>query len=226
MAARANTILVQGAGGDIPDADPGTGAPSITTYDMVIADLGVLPTTGNNVTLSLIGFLHPYAGALIVSLTNLNSGVTRDVFNQPGVGAPSNDTCLNSTVLGYCANFGDNYDFNGNYSGDLWTTAAALGDADFIPGGQYFPVTAGGAPSLLSSAFNSPSDQTLLPVAGTWRLTITNFFPGPDDPFATFTGWQLAVVVNGVANDVPEPSYGVVLLVLAAAVLAGQRLTV
>ena len=184
----------------INDADPSTLAAGVTVSDMIIsAPYTILNDGNNNLTLILLGFQHPEAGDLIVQLTNVDAGITRDVFNRMGANDASdpNDP-------GFLSDFSGNYDFNGSYLDDLFLTAAGLGDADPIPddttGALYFPITftpsnaSSGTPSDLSTAFNG------LPVAGTWRLTITDMVNGPNDIPQQFTGWTLTF------NATPEPA--------------------
>jgi hypothetical protein len=190
LARAATTVTQTGTGGDIPDAEAGTGVPGTFISDIVVTAPGTLPTTGNNVIVTLIGLQHPWAGDLVVTLTRVTEGTTADIFNRLGASS--------RPPLGFNVNFGGNYDFNSSSANDLWNTVSALGDADTIPENTYFAVTSGHTPSALSSAFNG------LAAAGTWRLKIMDMAIGPDtpDPFPQFTGWKLTLTVNDTAYTV------------------------
>src|SRR2546425_4947668 len=96
--ALATTVTQTGTGGDIPDAEAGTSVPGTFTSDIVVTAPGTLPTTGNNVIVTLIGLQHPWAGDLVVTLTRVAEGTTADVFNRLGASS--------RPPLGFNVNFG------------------------------------------------------------------------------------------------------------------------
>jgi subtilisin-like proprotein convertase family protein len=198
--------ITQGAGmgGAIPAGAFATSG--VVTSDIVLTSPGVV-ASGNAVTVTLLGLQHDYAGDLHITLAYIDSnGATRqsvDLLNR--VGASSTNTYGTAADFGNNQGLGDNYRFNTDYAGNLWTAAACadppacsepLGDADSIPGvstdtvnnGQYFTSTTGGAKTNLSYAFAGLSVS-----GGTWRLTITD----TADPNAgSFVGWQISVATT------------------------------
>src|SRR5260370_42251469 len=102
---------------------------------------------------------HDWAGDLVITLSYVDAqgrtSLSRDLINRIG---------QNSGNFGAAADFrigngaGDNYLFNSDYPGNIWSSAAPLGDADAIPGqtndvvngGRYFPATVAGVKTQLS----------------------------------------------------------------------------
>src|SRR5260370_37307631 len=105
---------------------------------------------------------HDWAGDLVITLSYVDAQgrtiLSRDLINRIG---------QSSGNFGAAADFGtgngtgDNYLFNTDYAGNIWSNAAPLGDADAIPGqtndathgGKYFSSTVAAAKTQLSSDF-------------------------------------------------------------------------
>ena len=170
--------------------------------------------TGNAVTVNLLGLQHDFAGDLQISLSYINAQGTTvqsvDVLNRIGTSI--------SSPWGTAADFGndqgagDNYLFNSDYPGNIWTTAACsdppacttpYGDADSLPGvstdsinrGQYFTSTTGGTKTNLSYAFTGLSVS-----GGTWRLTVTD---AADPNIGSFIGWQIIINTSSGTSGSP-----------------------
>lgn len=206
--ALAATITVTGAGGSIPDYDPGTSTPGVFTSDILILSGPPLLASGNNVTVTLVGLAHDWSGDLTATLTYIGGvTITQEIFNRIGV--------VNSGDFGYDADFGDftPYSFRSDFGGDLWGTAAGLGNVDIIPGGQYWTSGAGsGTANSLSSAFNG------LPSAAIWRLTLTD---NAADGIGSLTEWRLDLEV-----DIPEPATVWMVGLAFSALAIGRRIRV
>jgi len=201
LPASSATLMFSGSGGVIPD-------PGVFSSDIIVTDLRDLLSFGNPVTVTLLGLDHSWAGDLEVTLTYSGIGsVTQYVFSRIGAAGPGD--------FGASANFGDptgRYSFNSGFAGDLWTVAGALGDADLIPSGDYWPTDPfSPAPNSLSSAFNG------LPAAGTWTLTISDLAAGET---GQYIAWDLTLEVV----DVPEPATAPVMLAALAAFLIRLRI--
>ncbi len=198
------TCPVCGSGSNnIPDA--GTLACTLT-----VTGAGSI-ASGNALTLSLIGLQHEASGDLIVTLTHFTDSSQTSIYGSPQVvfsrigklSADPND-------FGYSAQFGDsagtadNYDFGSSFPGSLWATAALLGAANLIPGraqgflGGYAPTNA-----LSSAASNFSAMFAGQPVAGVWRLDVTDNAPGPT---LASTGSLLQWALNITQASSPGPS--------------------
>jgi hypothetical protein len=193
------TLTYPGTGGLLPDSD-GT-LPGVFPSTITVTDAGTILAAGNNVEVRLLGLQHSWAGDLVVFLTF--QGISADIFYRIGI--------VNAGDPGFGSNFGDiaaNYVFSAT-GGDLWA-AANIPDSESIPGANYFPVTAGGAPSNLPAAFNGQ------PIAGVWTLTIQDESQGDE---GSIVGWELVLTTEDPVS-IPEPGYGaltgVVLALLAA----------
>jgi hypothetical protein len=167
-----------------------------------------LVAPGDSVQVTLTGLQYPYAGDLQVNLSLEDSLgnvlMSGDVFNQIGAFNPGDP--------GYDTQFGNsssipagNYVFDSSFTGDLWNTAAALGSADSIPDGDYWPTTA------LSN--NNDSLSTLfagLPLNDQWVLTIYDDYPpfdgGIEEFVPSITSWSVTVQAETVAA---EPSMAI-----------------
>jgi hypothetical protein len=205
-ALQATTLLFTGPGADIAGVND-DGSPGITVLTIPVSDPRSLFAFGNNVTVSFTGLQHPFAGDLVFTLSLVVGGTdtaSADVFNRIGkLSADASD-------FGYLTQFGHasgmdsgNYVFNSGFTGpmaDLWGVAAPLGTSDSIPSGHYWPTTAfSNAVGNLSSAFNG------LPIAGTWRLTISDYGPLTTEFTPGLLSWELAF--NVVSE--PEPATGI-----------------
>ena len=205
QASRVVTPANPGPGGAIPDADPSGSPPGVFTSDIVLNDPGFVCSgafqpadcngTNNFVTVTITGLQHTFAGDLIATLTNVDSGISQDLFNR----IQKNPTDPND--------FGCGCQFNGDYSfsdqspsfpNDIWTAASAT--ADTIPSDDYWTTTAGSdTPTSFSAAFGG------LPAAGTWRLTISDNSPGDT---GSFESWTMSLDVTDLI-PVPEPSLAI-----------------
>ena len=197
----ADTAHGVAAGGSIP---AGAFATSGTvTSDIVLTTSGRV-ASGNAVTVNLLGLQHDFAGDLQITLSyidsNGNTVQSVDLVNR--IGVTSGNPYGTAADFGDNNGSGDNYQFNTDYTGNIWTVAACsdppacttpFGDADSIPGvstdtinnGQYFTSTTGGAKTNLSYAFAGLSVS-----GGTWRLTITD---RADPNVGSYIGWEIYV---------------------------------
>lgn len=183
--ANAASFSGTGAGFSIPDNNATGVSSTINVTDNL---------TINNVTVTLNNLTHTWIGDLVASLTNVNTGTSVDLFFRVGAN--------NATSLGDSSNVGGTYRFNDAFTGNLRTTAAALGDNQIIPSGNYFATTVGGATSLLS-AFNGQSSQ------GSWRLTMSDRAGGD---LGSLGSWNLQIQ----GQQVPEPASVLGLLAVGA----------
>jgi subtilisin-like proprotein convertase family protein len=229
----AGTAHGTAGGGHIP-AGAFTTSGTVTS-DIVLTDAGKV-AAGNAVTVNLLGLQHDFAGDLRITLSYIDSnGATVqsvDVLNR--IGATAANPYGSAADFGDGQGSGDNYQFNTDYSGDIWATAACsnppacttpYGDADPIPGvstdtiynGQYFSSTTGGAKTNLSYAFSG------LNVSGTWRLTITD---AADPRAGSYIGWEILVttvsqpVIQTIAAVAGTPQSATVGTAFAAALQA------
>ncbi len=197
----AGTAQGSGSGGPIPAGLLATSG--VVTSNIVLSNSGYV-APGNAITVTLLGLQHDFAGDLQITLSYINSSSATlqsvDLVNRIGV----TSTNLYGTAADFGNNLGngDNYVFNSDYAGNIWTAANCadpptcsepLGDADSIPGvstdtvnfGQYFTSTAGGTKTNLSYAFAGMSVS-----GGTWRLTITD---AQQPNTGSFIGWQISI---------------------------------
>lgn len=198
LATVASATVYTGDGFTIPDNNP-AGASS----DIVIGDEFFV----GDITVTLFGLNHTWAGDLIATVTHVESGFSQTLFSRIGA----------TTVggVGDSSNFGGDYSFNDAnndamlpFGGDLWTAAAGGTTAFVIPGGDYF------ASGALSAAQVSLLDVFGgLNAQGTWRLTISDN-AGAD--LGSLGGWGL----DFVKNPIPAPG---ALALLGLAGLAGGR---
>ncbi|MCW5898164.1 MAG: proprotein convertase P-domain-containing protein [Flavobacteriales bacterium] len=165
----------QGDGFIIPDNDPAGLSSSI-----VVTDAGAL----SDITVTLTGLGHTWAGDLIATITHEASGTTRPLFNRVGRVV---------TGFGLSADFGGNYAFNDAHTANLWTVGGTP-----IPGGNYFATGA-----------DAPTQVFLLDglagvdIAGTWTLNISDNAGGDT---GSLLSWSLGLTAdcpvdcNGVTN--------------------------
>jgi Proprotein convertase P-domain len=172
----------------IPD-DNATGV----SRDIVISDTAAV----TDLTVTISGLQHTWAGDLIATITNVNTGTTVDLFNRIG----------RISLDGLASNFNGTYSFNSAFTNDI--LAVASGDSDFdIPSGNYVP-------SGSLAGFNGQS------LAGTWRLTVQDLLEGDT---GSFTGWTLSGQNNASAVPVPPQVLGTAVLAgLTAAKKARSR---
>lgn len=207
------TSATCGAGFNIPDG--GT-----LTCDISIAGSGLIPT-GNQISVSLIGFQHEASGDLTAFLTHLSLDESVIYGSQP-IFYRIGKTSADPGDFGYAAQFGnvsgtgDNYRFRSSLPGDLWGTAAGLGAANYIPG------EAAGSPGYWTTGLfnNAPTNFSFLfagqPQSGIWRLTITDNEAGPTvGSTGSLLQWELTI--DDVGSAVPEPHQGTALLLALAA---------
>jgi hypothetical protein len=205
--AAATTLVYTGLGGDIAPQNPDL-SPGVSVFSLLVSDAFSLPATGDNVTVTLTGLQHPFAGDLVFTLSLIVDGspvVEADLFNR--IGKITNDP----DDFGYLTQFGNpftasgNYVFNSSFTGlsaDLWATAAPLGSSDAIPNGNYWPTTAlSSAVDNLSSAFNGNSIQ------GTWQLTVLDYGPPGDNFVPSLLTWSVQLEASAsTAAPAPEPA--------------------
>ena len=208
----AGTAHGTGSGGAIP-----TGAfvtAGTVTSDIVLSDSGVV-ANGNAVTVNLLGLQHDFAGDLQITLSYIDSksSVVQSVDILNRIGSTTANPYGTSADFGNNQGAGDNYQFNTDYAGNIWATAACsdppacttpYGDADSIPGvstdtinnGQYFTSTVGGAKTQLSYAFTGLSVS-----GGTWRLTVTD---AADPNVGSYIGWE--IFINTIPGVIGNPA--------------------
>jgi hypothetical protein len=203
----ASTTQGTGNGGPIPSSVTATSG--VVTSDIVLSDPSYV-AAGNAITVTLLGLQHDFSGDLQITLSYVSStGATLqsvDVINR--LGATSANPYGSAADFGNNQGLGDNYQFNTDYPGNIWSVAACAdtptcsepyGDADSIPGvstdkinkGQYFTSTTGGTKTNLSYAFAGMSVS-----GGTWRLTITD---AADSNAGSFIGWQISIATTATA---------------------------
>lgn len=145
-------------------------------------------TVSGSLSVTILGLTHSWVGDLTAQLTHVGSGTTQWLFFR--IGNPEGDCC------------GDSSDFGGDYTfadggADIWAAAAALPGGSIIPPGTYSATGPASSAALpLSAVFNG------LPAAGIWRLTISDV-QGADQ--GSFSGWTLAMNVEGSGVVIPEP---------------------
>jgi hypothetical protein len=217
--AAADTYSYLGAGGDFNLATS-YGVGVTTTYSIPVSDLAIVDP-GDSVEVFLDGLQYPFAADLQVNLAfyspsnNLVPLASGDVFNQIGI--------TMSDPVGYDAQFGDNYQFDSGFSGDLWGEAFTLGSSDIIPGEsagfQYWTTSAGSNTNdNLSNMFGG------LPIAGTWVLTVTDYNPPFGNNLPPYNPGIIDWGLNIQATPtVPEPSTGVVVGLAAAVAFLVRR---
>ena len=208
------TVVGTGSGGNIPANAPASNSGTFTS-DAVMHGSGTV-AAGNAVTVTLKGLQHDWAGDLVARLsyvdTQGNVVASANLFDRIGQtsGRPGGSWSV------FCAPnlTGDNYTFNSDALGDIWTVAASLGYSDFIPGqqtdtvnnGEYFSTDAGGAKNNFSYAFAG-----LAIAAGRWRLTITDSADHSSEGnsvsnIGSLAGWEVDIqTANGV---IASPSSG------------------
>lgn len=184
---------------------------------------------GNSVTVSLLGFRHESSGDIGISLTHYTDATKTVILGGPQwliyrIGKMSNDP----NDFGYSAQFGDpvgtgdNYDFGSAFSTNLWTVAASLGTADFIPGqggGFVTGYTTTGPLSATPNSFSSMfAGQSL---SGYWQLDIIDYAAGPSFIPVDGSLLQWGLNVTSLLN-VPEPGYGLGVF-SALCILLGRR---
>ena len=206
----AGSVSAFGTGGPIPPNAP------LVSCGILISDIAIpaggIVASGNAVTVILKGLQHDWSGDLIATLSYVDTkGTTRASANLfYRVGETSNNTDGSWTQFGAPGPTGDNYLFNTDFPGNIWSVAAALGSADFIPGlqtdalngGKYFTTDAGGVKNNLSYAFAG-----LFLRGGTWRLTITDASDHSSEGqtlanVGSLVGWEIDIQAQG--NLVPK----------------------
>ena len=184
-----------------PDAtDPSTPGTCSSVITIPVSETRLISPTGDNVTVTINGLQHPWAGDVIATLTNLTTGVSGDLFNRIGRTTNDPNDFGSGAMFGPDLNFQDTYSFNSSFSGDIWADAATQGTANSIDSGNYWPTTAGsGTKTNFSSMYNG------VLAAGGWQLTLSDN-SGPDgDGGGSATNWTLTLNLT----DVPEPSFAI-----------------
>jgi hypothetical protein len=151
----AAVLSVTGQGGAVPDGN-GMGV----TFDITIPpNSGTIASSGNNVTLSLIGFTHPFAFDLTFTLEHVGFGSAQFLL----------DRVLDSGSIVCGNNFiGGTYRF----TSDATTTIQAICDLSSLadlPPGDYIPTLPDDATDSEMSSFWNGQD-----VSGTWRLFVAD----------------------------------------------------
>jgi hypothetical protein len=199
-----------------PDAS-GPGAPGTcsSVITIPVSETRLIAPTGDNVTVTINGLQHPWAGDVIATLTNLTTGVSGDLFNRIGRATNDPSDFGSGAMFGFDQNFQDTYSFNSSFSGDIWADAATQGTANSIDSGNYWTTTAfSGAKTNFSSMYNGVA------AAGGWQLTLSDNFADGDGG-GSATNWTLTLNLT----DVPEPSFAIPtgLLLLGLILIAWTR---
>lgn len=135
--------------------------PGVTNRTFVVP-ASQFPAGISNVRVTL-GLTHTFIGDLKIELIAPN-GTTALIMSQPGKGTGTG----NLFTYGYSGGLSGTYVFDDAFTGNLWTAAALVADANTLAAGNYFASNATGAKVNLSAAFAS------VPAAGTWTLRITD----------------------------------------------------
>jgi subtilisin-like proprotein convertase family protein len=130
------------------------------TDDIIVKD----DVQVTDVTVTLYNFVHTWVGDLVVQLHHLETGTVVELFRRPGQPEFSSS--------GYSNDLNGNYSFNDHNACDFEGTAFHKA---VIPSGNYTST------SSLSAFYG-------LEAAGTWRLTINDYFPGDSGSLGS---WQL-----------------------------------
>jgi hypothetical protein len=186
IAGSASANVYVGVGGAIPDSP----APGIVST-IVIGDSFQI----TDLTFTILGLTHTWAGDLVATVTHVDSGISIDLFHRVGR--------VNSG-FGDSSDFGGDYRFGDGETGDLWAAAAAIPGGAVIPGGGYR--TSGANSSAFTSILALFAGVN---VSGTWQLKIQDFAGGDT---GAFQGWEIFAV--------PAPG---ALALLGLAGLAGRR---
>ncbi|TRU18098.1 MAG: PEP-CTERM sorting domain-containing protein [Microcystis aeruginosa Ma_MB_S_20031200_S102] len=186
LPASAVSFTGTGTGFSIPENNA-TGASSTIT----------VPTGSNflitDITVTLNSLTHTWVGDLIANLTYVPTNTTVTLFNRIG---------RVSSGVGDSSNFNGTYSFNDAFTGNIWSVAAGLNNAEDIPSGNYFP-TGANSGTLVPILTSLGGSQT----AGDWRLTIS-------DNAGSDTGSLGSWTLNLEGTPIPEPSSGLGLLAL------------
>ncbi|MBL8230102.1 MAG: PEP-CTERM sorting domain-containing protein [Bryobacterales bacterium] len=167
------------------------------TVDIVLSDPRII--TGN-FFVSLNNLAHTWPGDLVVTVTHVETGTTATLFDRIGL-PQSTFGCATDFSLG-------NYTFSDSGSGPLPCPPNP------IPAGTYRASRPDDTAVFIANTFNG------LAATGTWRLSITDFFPGGDS--GSLVNWTLNLDVADA--EVPEPgTLASVALGLAAAALWRRR---
>ena len=197
-----------------PDAtDATTPGTCSSVISIPLSETRGIALTGDNVTVTINGLQHPWAGDVIATLTNLATGISGDLFNR--IGRTRTDDFGSGAMFGPDLLFQDTYSFNSSFSGDIWADAATQGTANAIDSGNYFTTTAfSGTKTNFSSMYNGQA------AVGGWRLTLSDNFADGDGGGSAIN-WTLTLNLA----DVPEPSFAIPtgLLVLGLILIAWTR---
>ena len=135
----------------IPDNDPnGVTAAIDIPVSAPIVDLTVRVQFAN----------HTWAGDLIVTLTHVDTGNSVDLVHRVGR--------VGGMGFGDGGDYNGFYHFNDAFSGNLWTVAALIDSATFLPQGPYFPTTKNSVSTSLLAAFAGED------VGGLWELNVSD----------------------------------------------------
>lgn len=164
-------------------------------YDLVVADsYGLNP--GDAFTLDLINWSHTWIGDLRVTVQLLGQSPPLTVFDRPG-STPSNGST--GSWCGFSAS--QTYTFSSKGGSALPGGVCPDGSRE-LAGGVYTTLLADDATnSNMSSAFSG------FGTAGTWRVTISDYYPADRQP----AGWgfrlNFSVADRGpIPTPTPEPT--------------------
>jgi subtilisin-like proprotein convertase family protein len=171
--------------------------------DIVVSNNGGTVAQFNSV--SLQGLAHTFMGDLRISLTNQETNRT---------------VVLTSPPADFSANFNGNYTFLVNANSNTIDQAAfGLPDSGDLASGSYAMSSFGGSRTNFDSLVG-------LPINGTWRLSVVDFFPGntldpgTPGPAGSVGSWSL----NANITAVPEPSsFGLIALALSLISMSSNR---
>jgi hypothetical protein len=175
LSASAAVFSVTGQGGAVPDNNA-TGV----TFDITIPpNSGIIASSGNNVTLSLIGFTHPLVFDLTFTLEHVGFGSAQFLL----------DRVLDDETLVCLNNFLDvTYRFTNDATTTIQDICNLFRGAD-IPPGDYIPTLPDDVTDSEMSSFWNGQD-----VSGTWRLFISDTSFGGQSSNTTWT-WRLDITL-------------------------------
>ena len=194
-----------GPGGSIPDATTSSTAPGTFTSTITIVNPGAIVSLDS---VTLTSLVHTWVGDLEVTLTAPN-GDDVHLFSRVGV--------TTATGSGENSNLNGTYMFVNSGGANFPATAIALGNNDITPSGTYDRSTAANASVAGGQDLDTFSIFAGDPVAGTWSLTISDWF---ELDTGTLGSWTLDFTLQPA--QAPEPAT-LALLAIAFAAFGVRR---
>jgi subtilisin-like proprotein convertase family protein len=197
FALAASSLAVTYTGAGFTLADGTSTAVGVASSDITVTDTG---TVGSINSVTLTNLTHTWLGDLEIRLTNVASGTSVILASPPDLRSAN---------------------FNGTYTFAVGTQYQTIDEASLnqastynVPTGTYAISSYGGGTNV--GARTSYSALTGLPLAGQWRLEISDFAPGDTGALGS---WSL----NATPQAVPEPATMAALGLGAAAMLRRRK---